>query len=303
MAPGERCAACGGDRLQPHLRVAGGLDDRGLPPTINRFGTALGDIVRCGRCGHGQVSPMPDEELLDGAYSQAQSFDYVEEELGQRETARRWLERLEAYAPAQGDLLDLGCWVGYLLSEAKLRGWQVTGVEPSGFGSRFAREQLGLKVITGQLLSAPLPLAAFDAVTMNDVLEHLIEPSTALARVGELLRPGGVIGLLLPDAGSAVARAMGRRWWSVIPTHLQYFTRRSVQLLLARNGFQVLAISTAPKAFTIRYYLERIGGYSELAGRWLGRTAVAAGVADRIWAPDFHDRMAVIARTAWTPMI
>ena len=60
---------------------------------------------------------------------------------------------------------------------------------------------------------------------MGDVLEHLTARQRALDRVGELLAPGGVLALELPDAGSRVARMLGKRWWSVIPTHIHYFTR------------------------------------------------------------------------------
>ena len=58
----------------------------------------------------------------------------------------------------------------------------------------------------------------------------------------------------------------------------------------------MLHVSTAPKAFTVRYYLQRIEGYSAAAGRSLVAAARVAGVAERMWAPDFRDRMAVIAR-------
>ncbi len=268
----------------------------GLIPTTDSFGTALGDIVRCGACGHMQLEPMPDEELLSHAYAAAASEDYIDEEAGQRETARRALERIERYAPRRGKLLDLGCWVGFLLAEARERGWTAVGVEPSEFGSDYAREHLGLDVITSDLFEAALPSGAFDAVTMGDVIEHLIDPSAALQRIRELTAPAGVLWLALPDAGSRLARAMGRRWWSVLPTHVQYFTRYSIAKLLERNGYEVLEIRTSPKAFTVGYYLERIGGYSPAAARGLVGAASAAGVAERMWAPDFRDRMAVIAR-------
>ena len=268
----------------------------GLIPTTDRFGTALADIVRCRVCGHMQLDPMPDEELLSHAYTEAASDDYIEEEAGQRATARRALERIERYAPGRGKLLDLGCWVGFLLAEARERGWTAIGVEPSEFGSDYAREQLGLDVITSDLFDAPLPGGAFDAVTMGDVIEHLTESSGALQRIRELSAPRGVLWLALPDAGSRLARAMGRRWWSVLPTHVQYFTRHSISMLLERGGYEVLEIRTAPKAFTVGYYLERIGGYSPAAARGLVGAASAAGVAERMWAPDFRDRMAVIAR-------
>ena len=67
-----------------------------------------------------------------------------------------------------------------------------------------------------------------------------------------------------------MARALGRRWWSVLPTHVQYFTRGSISELLRRGGFDVLEVHTAPKAFTVRYYLERIGGYSPPHGQGAG---------------------------------
>jgi hypothetical protein len=89
---------------------------------------------------------------------------------------------------------------------------------------------------------------------------------------------------------------MGPRWWSVIPTHVQYFTRPSLFTLLRRRSFEPLWAGTAPKHFTVRYYLDRIGGYSRpLAGGLVG-AASSLGVAERMWAPDFRDRMGVIAR-------
>lgn len=299
-----RCAACGASGLVAHLKVAGGAGPDGLIPTTDRFGTALSDLVRCESCGHRQTEPMPVDAVLESAYADAASEDYVEEEAGQRETARRALALIERHlapdphngGPRRRHLLDLGCWVGFLLAEAVERGWEAVGVEPSQFASAYARDRLGLDVRTGDLLTSPLPLGEYDAVVMGDVIEHLPRPGEALDRLAELLRPGGVAWLALPDAGSLVARRMGRRWWSVIPTHVQFFTRDSITTLLERRGWTVLQIATAPKAFSVRYYLQRIGGYSPLVARLLVRGAHGAGVAEHMWAPDFRDRMAVIAR-------
>jgi SAM-dependent methyltransferase len=282
--------------MRAHMKVAGEMEVDGLTPSTDRFGTALGDIVRCRRCGHMQLHPMPDAARLAGAYADAASDDYVKEEAGQRETARRALTRIEHHAGGRGRLLDLGCWVGFLLAEARDRGWETLGVEPSRFASSYARERLGLEVVTDEILSAPLPSRAFDAVAMGDVIEHLTDPRQALVRIRALLTPGGVAWLALPDAGSRVARGMGRRWWSVLPTHVQYFTRGSMKALLERADFELLEVATSPKAFTVRYYLERLGGYSRPLARGLTEAASAVGLAERMWAPDFRDRMAVIAR-------
>ena len=94
----------------------------------------------------------------------------------------------------------------------------VAGVEPSAFASAFARDRLGLDVPHRRTSSTPsLPDASFDAIVLGDVIEHLPDPGAALDRIAALLRPGGVLYLALPDAGSRLARLMGRRWWSVLP--------------------------------------------------------------------------------------
>ncbi|MEA2296426.1 MAG: hypothetical protein QOE86_4065, partial [Solirubrobacteraceae bacterium] len=256
------CAACDGRDLVAHLEVAHALDQRGLVPTTDAYGTALDDIVRCTACGHMQLANLPAEADLLELYEDAASHHYVSEEDGQRHTARQTLALIARHAagPHPPRLLDLGCWVGFLLAEARERGWEVTGVEPSTFAAAYARDRLGLPVQHADLFTADLPDGDFDVVVLGDVIEHLPDPAAALERIGALLAPDGVLFMALPDAGSTVARRMGRRWWSVIPTHVQYFTRPSMVALLRRTGYTPLAMVTAPKTFSVRYYLWRLSG-------------------------------------------
>jgi SAM-dependent methyltransferase len=277
------CSACGAGALRPHLRVAGEAGE--FVPTTDRFGVALGDFVRCSSCGHLQLEAMPEVASL---IEDAESDTYEAEEEGQRATARAELARLERHAPGRGRLLDYGCWVGFLVSEAARRGWQVTGVEPSRWAADRARSR-GVEVIDE-------PEGPFAAITLGDVIEHLPDPGATLDSLAALLEPGGVVWIATPDAGSRLARALGPRWWSVIPTHLHLFTRHSLTRLLDRHGFEVLEMGTSPKTFSVAYYLERLGGYWPPLARALVRVARAAGVADRQWTPDFRDRVAVVAR-------
>jgi SAM-dependent methyltransferase len=290
----QACVVCAGGELALRWRVRGEIGEAGLIPTTKEFGSALGDIVRCRSCGHMQLDSWPTQDELDAAYEQAESSDYLEEEAGQRASARSVLEQIEARA-GRGRLVDLGCWVGFLVAEAGARGWQAVGVEPSSFASGYARERFGIDVRSDDMFTVDLPAGEFTAVVLGDVIEHLARPGDALDRASELLAPGGVLALELPDSGSLVARLLGRRWWSVIPTHLQYFTRASITRLLERHGYRVLYLGTDPKAFTIRYYLDKTGGYSSALARLLVGLAVRLGIADRMVAPDFRDRMLVIA--------
>ncbi len=294
MLSEDRCRACGVGRLQPHLRVAARVGGSDFAPNTKDFGRALSDIGRCSGCGHMQLMQMPSDVILGEVYGEAADVEYVDEEHGQRATARAILGRLEEHVPP-GRLLDLGCWVGFLMSEAVSRGWTATGVEPSAWASAYAREQLGLEVLNDDLMTALLPERSFDAVVLGDVIEHLPEPAAGLARIATLLAPGGAVVLMLPDAGSRLARVMGKRWWSVLPTHVQYFTRASLTTLLAREGWRVAEVRTAPKTFTVGYYLSRLGGYSKPVEKLLLGLARALRIEARPWSPDFRDRMLVIA--------
>lgn len=291
----ESCACCGSADLEPHLSVAGDVGEEGLIPTTTSFGRALSDIVRCRRCGHMQLEKMPTDEVLATLYEDAESEDYVDEEVGQRATANAVLDRIERFT-APGAILDVGCWVGFLLSEARSRGWTETGLEPSTWASDYARDRLGLNVRTADLFGADLEPASFNAVFLGDVIEHLTDPGRAIDRAASLLVEGGVLAMALPDAGSRLARAMRGRWWAVVPTHVQYFTRTSMQTLLREHGFEPLLAESQPKQFTVSYYLQRIEGYSKLVAGGLLKLAAWLRIADRLWAPDFGDRMLVVAR-------
>jgi 2-polyprenyl-3-methyl-5-hydroxy-6-metoxy-1,4-benzoquinol methylase len=287
------CAVCGCTRLRLHLRVE--QDGNDLVATTTRYGSAPADIVRCSDCGHMQVAELPAAGELDESYAEVSDAAYVDEEPGQRATAAQALARIERHV-RRGALCDVGCWVGFLLSEAERRGWETWGLEPSRFAAEFARERLGLAVQTGTLETAELPHGRFEAVVLADVIEHLSDPGATIERVAELLAPRGVVYLALPDAGSPVATALGARWWSVIPTHVHYFTRDSLVRLLAEHGFAIEWIGTAPKTFTVRYYLGRLAGYSERLAASAIAAAARAGVDDRLVGPDLRDRMAVVAR-------
>ena len=58
----------------------------------------------------------------------------------------------------------------------------------------------------------------------------------------------------------------------------------------------MLELGARPRAFSVRYYLGRAGGYSRPLARLLVAAAERLGVADRLWAPDFHARMLVLGR-------
>ena len=262
-------------------------------PSAELFGYTASEVVRCRTCGHGSLTQLPTTESVMDAYQQAEDPVSLREEEGQVETARRALTRLEKVV-TPGPMVDLGCWTGSFLIAARARGWEPVGIEPSSWARQRATLR-GLDVRPGDIFDTGLPMASFRLAVLCDVLEHTEEPVRSLTAVRDLLEDAGAVYITVPNAGSAVARILGRRWWSVLPMHLQYFTADSVSLALERSGFSVVSIRSHAKAFSARYYAERLAGYSSR----LGSTAVGivelVRMANRMVAPNFFDRLAVIA--------
>jgi SAM-dependent methyltransferase len=89
----------------------------------------------------------------------------------------------------------------------------------------------------------PAGLGRFDALIAADILEHLVDPWSALQRYAALLEPGGTAVVSLPNVGhwSTYAHLL-RGTWPRKPqgifdaTHLRWFTLRDAQQLLTQAG-------------------------------------------------------------------
>jgi SAM-dependent methyltransferase len=201
-------------------------------------------IVRCAACGFAFVHPTPTPAELANYYAHGYAVPLARDAGNPARHAAR-IAGLERWQPRRGRLLEVGASYGHSLAEARRRGWLVAGVELAPAAARYARERCGLAVFNADLLDAPFADASFDAAIMWHVLEHTHDPSAQLERLRALLRPGGVLGLRVPNAAGFGARFAGRFWvWTSPPAHLWYFSSTTLPRLLARCGFEALDIAT-----------------------------------------------------------
>jgi 2-polyprenyl-3-methyl-5-hydroxy-6-metoxy-1,4-benzoquinol methylase len=258
-------------------------------------------IQRCAGCGLLALHPQPTPETLAQLYAESyyhsdasvsRGYDgYVADAENWRLTFR---DRLR-FLPANGRLLDVGAAAGYFVEQARLAGWDAEGIEPSEWASRYAREALGQPVTTGMLEAAGYADARFDAVTMWEVIEHIPDPQRFLGEAARVLKPGGVLALSTPDAGSLMARLSGDRWlgWHKIPEHLYFFDRPALTRMLDAAGFDVVAWRYVSLTVTWGFARERLAPM--LKQPWIAR--VPAAIARRSVAVNpFYDLMIVARR-------
>ena len=82
---------------------------------------------------------------------------------------------------------------------------------------------------------------SFAVVSLVAVLEHLVDPaSTLCARSAELLRPNGVLYLLVPDAARFTDH-VDAPYQEFSVEHINYFTAASLRNLLGSVGLDVVA--------------------------------------------------------------
>lgn len=259
-------------------------------------------LQQCATCGHVWATvDVPDVELhaLYGSrYFHGEEYsDYTadREEL-QKNFARRMSVLRRFLDPGRHrSLFELGCAYGFFLNAVRDRFDAVEGIDVSDDAVRFAREQLGVAAVHGDLLTTDLGSREYDVAVMWDTIEHLKRPDLYVEAIGRRVRSGALLALTTGDISSLNARIKRGRWRLIHPpTHVHYFTRHSVRRLLDRFGFDVVHVEYCG-------FYRSVGGMIDgvLRLRW-GLTGPAAllqrtGLARRSVYLNLRDIMYVIA--------
>jgi SAM-dependent methyltransferase len=102
-------------------------------------------------------------------------------------------------APARCErALDVGCGEGLLVRALRGRASHVTGIDLDAASVEQARHDYadaGVDFVVGDLLTHPFEPASFDLVVSCAALHHMDE-AAALARMRDLLRPGGALAVV-----------------------------------------------------------------------------------------------------------
>ena len=179
-----------------------------------------------------------------------------------RKTFNIRLRHLSQKIPSKTNLLDLGSALGDFLLEAKSLGWTNTlGVEPSKYACLESRKR-GIKAICTILEEAKLKPNQFNAVTSQDVLEHVANPVSHLKKINEILKPGGYLFIVTPNIKSNWSKILGSRWYHYKPgEHINYFSPSTVTKALTQAGFVNINVSSTSHIMSLEYILNRCRYY------------------------------------------
>jgi len=193
--------------------------------------------IRCARCGVATTSPWPSDKQLGEAYAvwyrpTAGRFSGVGDKVLRR-TRSALANRLHRVLP-KGPILDVGAGDGTLVDAFRRHGREATGVDPYASGSHPHVRDVEFEEMTG----------AWSAVIFWHSLEHLRRPVRALRHAADLVVPGGVLVVAVPNATSLQARLFGDRWLALdLPRHLVHISPPALLSQLEALGFRVERVS------------------------------------------------------------
>lgn len=193
------------------------------------------EVVVCKNCRSLRTLPYFMKDYSEEAF-------YCEHYLKNEELFRGFAARLVKIAARhkeKGRLLDIGCSVGFLLERASMLGFLAEGVELNRKAVEIACSK-GLRVKESGLDGAGYDKDIFDVITLNHILEHIIEPNRFMRDIRRILKESGVLVIGVPNHNSLVARLYKGRWygWGV-PEHIWHFDKKSIERLLSKNGFRI----------------------------------------------------------------
>ena len=236
----------------------GELMDSVIGPDVVTGKPMVYHIVRCELCIAIHAWPLPSTDDL--AYFYRETFyqhdkpDYLE----RTERDSPWWEQCVWYplltqsmAALQCPLrdvrplryLDIGAGPAISLDVGAALGLQTYGIEPNKTVCDLAASR-GHQMFHGPLETFHSE-QRFHLITAYEVLEHQPEPEDFLLRCWELLAPGGILAIQVPnDFNPCQLEACQRfglsRYWIAVPQHLLYWSPKTLQLQLRRAGFRLV---------------------------------------------------------------
>src|SRR3989344_1686745 len=260
---GPSCPNC--QKRQSRIFIKGTDDLRGVLEntayqiTESNIGI-YGNIYHCANCDLYFVDRSNIGEALNKYYiSQPLDNIYLKDALVRRKTFRQVLQKMNYLNPEIKKLLDIGCGPGFFLAEAKSAGLDAWGLEISNESAKFAREKLGLLQVFQN--EKELELATpqlFDSITAFDFIEHALDPKEIFIKAHKKLKREGLLVATVPIIDSLAAKLLGKKWHALVPSHLNYFTFKSLENIYRPLGYSLVGKEWHWKYLSFSYLLKRL---------------------------------------------
>ncbi len=150
---------------------------------------------------------------------------------------------LKEFLP-RGRVLDFGCSWGYGVYQLQQAGYDALGFEISRPRAERGRRQLGVEILDDPNDLQNLPSRSIDGIFASHVFEHLLSLKEIFALFARIVKPGGVVAIMVPNGGGQLARELGVGWSPLInEKHTLALDGKFFENNLSPFGFNVRTLS------------------------------------------------------------
>ncbi len=218
------------------------------------------DLYGCKDCGMIQIDPATLQQgsdyWLDYLNSRAVADLYVQYDKTLADTLAH------RYKGAGRKCIEVGCGDGYFSAELMKRGMEVVAIEPSAKACAVAAKA-GVKVYNTYLddnIRTQIT-EKFDAFVCKQVMDLLVDHHALLRNLASLLNPGAV-GVI--DVPSWTKTLVDKRYYSVLPDRVGYYTAATLTKILEMHDFHVVEIFHGAEDEYVGAYVIYEGGKAGL---------------------------------------
>jgi hypothetical protein len=189
------------------------------------------------------------EEVRGDIDEIAYNSDILIQRYWQRRRIKNLLENIRI---GQNELiLDVGCGSGVISRKCADLGGRVVGFDLSRPSVLYARKRGNEKTnfVVADAQNLPFKSHTFDIAIMGNIIEHVPEPEKMIAGVSDVLKPGGRIGITMPNSHSLWP--LIEFFWDHLgrgrdyaEQHLRIFSAGELKKLLKDHNIGIYHVST-----------------------------------------------------------
>jgi 2-polyprenyl-3-methyl-5-hydroxy-6-metoxy-1,4-benzoquinol methylase len=149
-----------------------------------------------------------------------------------------------------GKILDFGAGSGNLSQYLKNKGYDVDSYEVDEKSKNWLKEKRKLNVIDKPKDNY------YDAIILEQVLEHVPRPVETLEKLKDSLKKDGVLFISLPNINSTQAKLFKEEWFHLdAPRHINHFYGRSFSRLINKLNLKI------KKSHYFNFHIDLTGWY------------------------------------------
>lgn len=232
-----KCVICGNDKLDVLTEQL-------------RYGN--GTVYYCKECNHGMLEPRFTNALdyYDKEYRRKfkDQLTNLEEETPEEIYQTRCnyqyerINIIQDYFDKEKSFLEIGCSAGQFLNQVKNKFGKLKGIELSKKCAEYVQNKWGISVYSEEISEIDWKGEMFDYIGFFQVLEHIENPKLFLNNIHRRLSNEGKVFIEIPTLDDSL-----RKLWKIPAyekfyyheAHLNYFTEKSVRILLEECGYKV----------------------------------------------------------------